>query len=321
MKAYITSLALGLFAAIFLGGCNDIFEAEIEKEKVVVLAPVDSVVIAGNKIHFSWEAIRGASLYHLQIAQPSFANATKIVVDTLSPLTSFSTNLREGWYEWRIRAENSVYATEYAYSTFKVDTSSNIEDYQVVLLAPADKFNTKSSEFIFKWEALELADFYFFTLNSADTNIMVKTQGTLLEVKLDSRDSELNWQIYAIQQEKNRLAHSEVRSLTIDNTHPAVPAILKPLSDASYSTNLAIAFEWEAATDKDFKEYIISIYRTGSTNPIVSPMRLSETSIQLFGTGQSKLPIGTYLWEIQTVDKLGNISPVGARLRSFTVTE
>ena len=105
-----------------LVSCDDIVEVEdISENEVNVLAPTDNALLNTTSVTFTWEALEDAETYHLQIATPSFENALQIVKDSVLTNTSFSTSLDEKVYEWRIRAQNSEYYTEYRIQSFTIE--------------------------------------------------------------------------------------------------------------------------------------------------------------------------------------------------------
>ena len=102
--------------------CEELLDVEnISNKKVQLLAPTDSTVTTTNKLTFTWNPIEGADNYHLQIAQPSFEQAFQIVRDTLVDNTSFRDSLHVNTYQWRVRAENSAYSSEYTTNTLIVE--------------------------------------------------------------------------------------------------------------------------------------------------------------------------------------------------------
>jgi len=103
-----------------IAACEYITEVEnISEKTVTVLAPKNDTVIDSIAI-FTWEALDDAENYHVQVAKPSFENASQIVVDTLVVKTSYSKALTTGSYEWRVNAENSEYKTVYSTQNFSV---------------------------------------------------------------------------------------------------------------------------------------------------------------------------------------------------------
>jgi len=101
--------------------CDDIIEVvDISNEKVTILAPKDEVVLNITDIAFSWETLEDAESYHVQVATPTFNEATQIVLDTVVTKTEVSKTLNNNNYEWRIKARNSGYETVYTTQGFSV---------------------------------------------------------------------------------------------------------------------------------------------------------------------------------------------------------
>lgn len=117
MKKLILSIL-----AIVLFTCDDITEVEdISSKTVRVLAPVHNSVLSITNINFTWDALPEAEQYQLQIATPTFETATQILQDTTITITSYKKILGHGDYQWRIRAENSGYVTEYTTQKFTIE--------------------------------------------------------------------------------------------------------------------------------------------------------------------------------------------------------
>jgi hypothetical protein len=107
---------------VFTYGCSDIIEVEdISNKTVSILAPTNEAVLNSTTITFTWNSLEDAEAYKLQIATPSFENATQIVLDSTLTVTSFSRILENGNYQWRIRAENSGYQTSYSTQNFTIE--------------------------------------------------------------------------------------------------------------------------------------------------------------------------------------------------------
>ncbi len=119
MKASFVIIIVLIIA--ILTGCEDIIEVDnISRERVKLLAPADDVTSNNTTIFFSWEMLEEAETYQLQVAKPSFEEALEIVTDTTSNSTQYSDTYSEGNFEWRVRAFNSAYETEYTTHSFSI---------------------------------------------------------------------------------------------------------------------------------------------------------------------------------------------------------
>jgi len=116
----------------FCASCEDLLEVpDISEESVELLAPSDSTTVVQSNVNFTWNEVFEATQYHVQVAAPNFENAAQIVVDTLIVVDStfvsprFAKPLVDSDYEWRVKAQNSGYETEFSANKFSVNTSGN----------------------------------------------------------------------------------------------------------------------------------------------------------------------------------------------------
>lgn len=113
-------LLLSVFSLML--SCSDITEVEdISNNHVLILAPTDNSVLIQSDITFSWNAIEDSDNYRIQISTPNFENATQILTDSLVTITNLSNVLPVGDYEWRVRAENSGYQTQFTTQSFSIE--------------------------------------------------------------------------------------------------------------------------------------------------------------------------------------------------------
>lgn len=112
-------LFCAVLAVVF--SCEEtLFEPDISEDTINLLAPVDGVTVRSETTQFSWSGIDGATSYRIQVAQPSFENASQILVDTVVEQLSYSERLFSGEYQWRVRGENSGHQTPFTTATFIV---------------------------------------------------------------------------------------------------------------------------------------------------------------------------------------------------------
>src|SRR5690606_23040716 len=109
------------FFILAVFSCEELlFEQDISKEKVILIAPANNTEIEANSVSFNWEAVEGATNYEIQIAIPNFVNATQLALNTVTDDTFYQVELIVNEYEWRVRAQNSGYSTAYSSAKFKV---------------------------------------------------------------------------------------------------------------------------------------------------------------------------------------------------------
>ena len=120
-------LIFATLVALFCG-CEDIFEIDLTADKPTLIAPHDNATISSGEVNFAWEALDGATYYHLSVVSPSFESAKYIRVDTLIMADSLAGSfykskhkLEAGDYQWNVRAFNSAYKSDINIYTFKVE--------------------------------------------------------------------------------------------------------------------------------------------------------------------------------------------------------
>ncbi len=166
--------------------CDDIIEVEdISQKTVTALAPTNNSVLSTANVTFSWESLKDASHYRLQISTPTFSEATQIVVDSLVTSTSFLKELTPNDYQWRVRAENSGYTTAFSTQSFLVKSTADIDisEQSVVLLAPADAVSYGTTDTInFSWDSVLFAETYSFQIaipNFENATEIIKNETTI----------------------------------------------------------------------------------------------------------------------------------------------
>ena len=128
----IFSSIMFISAIVLISSCEELLEVpDISGEEVTLLAPSDSTVVTQTIVNFTWNEVFEAKSYHIQVAQPSFLEASQIVVDTLVVVdstyvgTRFTKTLINNGYEWRVKALNSDFETEYTTHSFTVQITGN----------------------------------------------------------------------------------------------------------------------------------------------------------------------------------------------------
>jgi hypothetical protein len=130
-------IAITALLSIGVWGCEDILEeVDISEQQVVMTAPTEGSVVTQSQVSFSWETVEEATSYKVQVATPSFEQAAQVMVDTLVKVDStfvgtfFSRKLDNAKYEWRVKAQNSGFATPYGMNASTVNAPEPTPDPQ-----------------------------------------------------------------------------------------------------------------------------------------------------------------------------------------------
>lgn len=110
---------VGICSFLLLCAACDILEEDISDRPIEIVGPACGAELSPGEVTFRWEAVEGASGYALRVVTPSFAEAGRIVADTLLAADtlglarSYGCHLRleAGRYEWMVAAFNAGYET------------------------------------------------------------------------------------------------------------------------------------------------------------------------------------------------------------------
>ncbi len=94
---------------------------DISLIKVILLAPHDSLKQAEGNFTFWWEEVTGAEEYELQVVSPHFTKIARLVLDETLTTNQRDEPLDSGHYQWRVRAVNPEYKTNWSTYTLFVD--------------------------------------------------------------------------------------------------------------------------------------------------------------------------------------------------------
>lgn len=113
MKSYRYYIIIVIM--LVLQACETAFETNLEEKRVVLLAPVDSLVTTDSTHTFYWETLRGADEYRLQIVSPGFNAIARFIEDSTITDDHFRiADMDTGTYQWRVRAVNTATVSEYS---------------------------------------------------------------------------------------------------------------------------------------------------------------------------------------------------------------
>lgn len=306
---------LSLAGLLFLVSCNDFIETSIEDKKVFVNAPADSTQTNIYLQTFWWEEVEDALSYRVQIVTPGFANASRLIMDTLVTGNRFIYTLDPGVYEWRIRGENGSSSTLYATQMLTV-FESNISSQVVQVKTPANGLLTNMSETEFSWNNLYGAKVYRLqvdTNNFRDDKMLYFDQTTTaLDLKVHfSKDQTYQWRVRA-EQDSAVSKWSTVSVVRYDTTPPSVVTLVGPAKGASVAS--PVSLQWKAMADAS--SYQLYVYKTDTTtvyNPSF-PLTLKETTYS-FKEGAFGEVV---YWKVRAADMAGNWGAF-SELRSFTI--
>ncbi|MGY3793195.1 hypothetical protein [Aquimarina sp. 433] len=302
---YITILLLSLYS------CEEIlFEEDITDDVVSLIAPSDGTEVESTLLTFSWNTVDHATSYRLQIARPTFENATQIVEDTTVTTASFSTTLTKNNYQWRVRAQNTGSQTAYTTASFSIIESEDFSAREVLLSSPADNTISNNTAVNLQWETVSDATAYRVQLIDDNDQVLTEETTANTSIQITFPEGVTTWQVRAENDTQNTLYFS--RTLTIDSMNPLKPVTTAPVDQATL-TDTAVSFTWTRDAVEGTTEFdSIYIYRNQQLTDLVTKDQVtSPADITLDAST-------TYYWFIKAFDEAGNQSEASDTF-SFTI--
>ncbi len=311
MKLLIYMMVFFVVFFTFLSCEEVLIEEDLSDKTIVIIAPVDSTAVRNTSVTFSWEEVGQATSYRLQVAQPSFENASQIVLDTSVTATNFNTNLIRNEYQWRVRAQNSGSATPYVTAGFTIIENEDFSAIEVILESPVDNEITNMDTGIeLKWQFVTDATLYRVQLLDNSNQVIQEETTTETTVSLLFPEGVSKWQVRAENNTQSTLYTT--RTLTIDSKAPNKPIPTAPVNNTT-QTETTATFSWtrevvEGATEFDS----IYIYEDEQLTQLV-------TKDQVISPSEISLDASTtYYWFLRAFDRADNKSD-SSDVSSFTI--
>jgi hypothetical protein len=272
--------------------------------------PPDGYTTSANVVQFEWENVPRAVSYRFQIATPDFNTPVSFLHDSLVSASSFSTSLQPGTYRWRVRGENPNSHTDYYERSLTITEAESLEGLTPVLLSPAEGTATAVEPLPFTWELLSGAEDYRFELrNGSQSGSLVNAQivesGTLSLTGIG--EGTYAWGVQG--QNTTSTSLFSYRTLIVDRTAPAAPALISPSNSATLP-QAPFTLQWQSGTDAA-TAVTDSLFILDEEEQFIVRIAAVSTS------HEDSLGVGDYSWYVRSVDRAGN--GTSSATRSFTV--
>ncbi len=297
--------------AAWLFGCTDIIEPNISGEHVKLLAPTDSLTTIYSSIALWWDPIKNANSYSVQIVSPSFDFIERLMMDTITETNQVVVSLFPGQYQWRVKAINYSYETEYTTSTFFIDSTLDLSQQKVVLTSPIDADTNNNVYIELRWDFLYNANKYVVVAENQDGIIASDTLMTNRYFLTLYIDGEYSWKVKGV---NNYSETIYFRRGFFRYTHiPNAPTLVLPVNLSNFSSDETIEFSWtrDQLTVPSIQDSIFI-----SNDSIFSDC-VVKASLD-FPQFEDVLEVGTYYWKVKSIDKAGNESNFSEK-RSFII--
>jgi len=330
MKQILFYLTLLL---ILCASCDDVFVKDISGKKILVLCPDNNWEIELQNdstitVNFWWNYLDGADNYSLQLVSPDFLNINTLIFDMVVDSNKYSIDLPAGQYQWRVRANNSSYSTNYTIKSFSIiDVPvKDISDKNISILSPNDNWairlqNESTTTVYFWWDYLDGADNYSLQLvNPYFSNI----NRLLFDVVVDS--NKYNIDLPAGQYQWRIRANNSLFSTNyITRSFSVLDFFVKDISDKRISIlSPNDNFKFQLLGNSTVTVYFWWDYLDGAEKyelQLVSPDFLNINTLLVDVVIDSNkysidLPEGEYQWRIRAKNSLYSTNYI---TRSFLV--
>ncbi|HEX7555547.1 MAG TPA: hypothetical protein VF338_02900, partial [Leptolinea sp.] len=235
-----------------------------------LISPATGLITSDNTPTFTWSPVAGAAVYQLQFNTsptfpPSFRQTSALSWTETTPITP------DGVYYWHVRAVNPVETgTWSATNTFTIDTTGPVAP---LLVLPADNAETNIAKPAFSWQTSLTATRYQleYDIDSGFANPIssgvLSTTSYTPTIALTGNTT-YYWHVKAQDALGNWGGWSATRTIIIDTTPPAAPALVLPESglvtndttpDFSWSlSSTAFRYQVRYATNSAFTSAILS---------------------------------------------------------------
>lgn len=294
--------------------CEEIISVpDLTEENIEILAPVDGITLDSNEITFSWNEIAFADQYQIQIATPSFENASAIIVDEIledtdDNLTRFTTVLDAGMYQWRVRGLNSNFETPFSTQNLTIigedqTETVDISTESITQIAPSNDIVLSNTNVTFTWNTITGATNYSLQIAFPDFNNseQVIIDDVLDDVTSQSYDLEDNtlyeWRIKATNAISETSYSTTAFSINlVEDLSEQTVVIIAP-EDNFQTSETTVNLSWEAIEEAtQYRVLIInleddSIFLEQSTSDITIPITFE---------------VGMYTWAVRAENSSEN---------------
>jgi hypothetical protein len=298
-------------ALVCIFSCEEVlFEKDITDEKVTLIAPSEGAEIEANTINFNWSPVEEATGYEIQIATPNFANATQLVLNTVTDSTFHQVQLIENDYEWRVRAQNSGYKTAFASAKFKVIPIQDFSANTVILLSPSNGLITNEETHNLKWEEVPESTQYRIQILDGNGEPIQSETTTETNIDITFPEGNLKWQVRA--EKDNEYTLYSARDILVDTTPPNTQTLTEPADEATLTDPL-VSFNWTRTLIEGSVEFdSIYVYKNINLTDLVLKDEVTAPYEATLDNNE------TYYWFMKAFDEAGNESD-DSDVFSFTI--
>ncbi len=217
-----------------LAACTEIFEKDIEDKTITIYTPNDSDTSISYLQTFWWSQVDFATSYQIQVVSPNFSAPKILILDSLVKTNRFQYYIGPGNFEWKVRALNGAYKSEYFGKRFIIDTT-NLALQPLYLKSPLDGSSQSSTSINFIWNRILGAKAYQIQIDTVgDFNKPIRnvhTQSSSSLYTLPSLNKTYYWKVRGYNG-ADTTEWSQVFNFISDNTKPPKVTLSAPAKNS-----------------------------------------------------------------------------------------
>ncbi len=238
MKNKLALLLVTVSAVFMLSSCEDFIGKNLAKQDIQLISPPDGYVSGNYTLTFKWDDLKGVEKYRFELFAINKMSQELFLLDTAMRKTQYVMTLNPGSYKWQVRGENNSSNTEYSSAYFKVDSTKDLGNQIVELIAPKNDSISDSFEQTFTWNAVPTAVSYIFQVDNTSQTVFAATATYTFK-----KTGKYTWSVFA----QNATSKSKTASanITIDTIKLASPGLTSPLDkDTTTLKQLPVTLKW-----------------------------------------------------------------------------
>jgi len=277
-----------------------------------LLSPLNGENIKDNTPLMDWLSVSGATEYYLQIDNDNDYSSPNVDNDNI-PTDNYEVPaenaLPEGWYYWRVRAENATENGPWSENwIFQVDVTAPPAP---TLAWPADGENINDNTPNLDWSPVtDPSTLVIYDVQVDDNSDFSSPEVNVTGITTDNYitfeliDNLWNWRVRARDNAGNIGSWSSSRSFRVDTLAPPAPTLVAP-ADGTRTNDNSKAYDWSDVTDNSLP--ITYEWQVDNDNDFSSPYS-TVNGLSTSQYGPVALPDENWSWYVRARDNAGNYS-------------
>ena len=306
-------LYFSLLSFLLYTACSDIIEADISKDKVCLVTPLNNIVTNVRVQNFRWRELQDADYYRLVVVSPRFDSILSYAIERDIHATRFDTSLSPGVYEWTILGVNEGYESDKTIRSLTIldDSTQNLSQQTVLLVNPTNGAILSDSLVNFLWQGLENATEYKLQVASPNftNSSFIKINENLTADNFSTHLVPGNYKWRVRGENDISISNYGEGNFSINLSSLEAPNLVAPVNFAT--VNLPVTLSW--GVDDNSVRDTLYVYTDINLSNEVLKVATVNTDFSFNDNSATE-----YFWRLRSVDASGTVSSY-SETRRFSV--